>query len=78
MDKKILQEYDNHDFGFTTEDDLEEQNNYWKDYYEPEKDDEESDHDYYFESYEDWCERRREEDIEAQRQNAIDDMYDDY
>ena len=25
MDKKILQEYDNHDFGFTTEDDLEEQ-----------------------------------------------------
>ena len=32
----------------------------------------------YFESYEDWCERRREEDIEAQRQNAIDDMYDDY
>ena len=25
MDKKILQEYDNHDFGFTTEADLEEQ-----------------------------------------------------
>jgi hypothetical protein len=60
------------------EDDLDKQNNYWKDYYEPEKDDEESEHDYYFESYEDWCERRREEDIEAQRQNAIDDMYDDY
>lgn len=60
------------------EDDLDKQNNYWNDYYEPEEDDEEADQNDYFESYEDWCERRREEDIEAQRQNAIDDMYDDY
>lgn len=59
------------------EDDLDKQNEWWKDY-EPEKDDEEDEQDYYFESYEDYCERRREEDIEAQRQNAIDDMYDDY
>jgi hypothetical protein len=52
-----------------------EQNEWWID---PEMVDQDSVDDREMESYEDWLERQEEDRIQSQRENAIDDMRDDY
>lgn len=75
---KVLQDEQNERWkDYEVEEDKDQQNEWWKDYEVEEDDDEDKQYDD-FESFEDYCERRREQDIEFEKQNAIDDMYDDY